>query len=191
MDNKLNWEQVTYEINKAFKNVKLGKGIGYYEAGALDMYLSPNSPEHLKIKKKDERNNWKKLFTELNCIDYDIDRHCFMDKKGLLFYLPVLLLKKDNAVEFMLEQFISVLYKREGYFKNPYYELFTALTEQQKHCIYLYYKYLNSINFPEFETETLNYRYQSGEAIFNGFDFIKFLETHFNPDYVLENRNEA
>jgi len=48
----MDWTAIENDIFAAFNTVKLEDGIGYYEAGAIDDYLSPDSPEYFYEKLK-------------------------------------------------------------------------------------------------------------------------------------------
>src|SRR5436190_3144746 len=117
-EQNLQWQKIEKEIYAAFKDVKLENGIGYYEAGARDEYLQPGNEKYQIEKAKDERNDWTKLLTDIS--NPESDRHCFMDAKGLRFYLPFLMIRRDTAISSILHFYISDLYKRRGYSKSTF-----------------------------------------------------------------------
>ena len=64
-------EELKKEIEIAFADVKLEDGIGYYEAAAIDDYLSANSKEYKALKAKDERQDWKKMLIFIRDKDHN------------------------------------------------------------------------------------------------------------------------
>lgn len=126
---------VKQTIFAAFKNIKLEEGIGFWEAGAIDDYWKPHDKEYQEEKARDERDDWTKVYTFLDGFEetynhrFDQTRYCFMDAKGLRFYLPVmLLLSEDYSREAMFENWTEEKYP-------PYKELTNLLTDEQKQVI--------------------------------------------------------
>jgi len=179
---KTEWLQLEQEIHTSFKNVRLEDGIGYFEAGALDDYLSPDSLAYQTEKAKDERNDWTILLVTFKHAKPDESRHCFMDAKGLRFYLPFLMVRKDSAINSVLYFYISDIYKRDGYSTKRYTEMISLLTQEQKRSIYHFYVFMNQIEQPDFRTVYLNEEFDLGEEKMKGFDFMTFLKEQFNPE---------
>jgi hypothetical protein len=181
----LDWLKIENEILSAFKNVKLENGIGYFEAGALDDYLQPSDEEYRREKAKDERNDWRELLREFSSADPESDRHCFMDAKGLRFYLPFLMMRRDNAVNSIMYFYISDYYKRRGYQISNFTETVSLLTNEQKACVCHFYEYLTKINHPGFTEEDLNFNFATGEITMQGFDFMEFIRKQFDANTLL------
>ncbi len=83
-------------IKNSFKDVLLEEGVGLYEAYCIDEHLSPAEPTYVNWKKKDEREDWKKLLPVL-LNEGAAERiyssaWFFMDAKGKRFHLPCFLL---------------------------------------------------------------------------------------------------
>lgn len=95
---------IELEISTAFKDVKLEDGIGFHEADCIDDYLKPDDPIYQKWKSLDEREDWRKLKKELQKREH-FYHHCFMDEKGLRFFLPVLLGRTE--LEFVLSRVVE------------------------------------------------------------------------------------
>jgi hypothetical protein len=94
--NNEKYNKIKQQVFKAFAGVKLGDGIGFYEAGAIDDYLTPNDADYQEEKARDEREDWTKVFDMLEAYgDFDQGRHSFMDAKGQHFYMPIILLLSD------------------------------------------------------------------------------------------------
>lgn len=177
---KAEWQKIESEILSAFKGVKLDDGIGYFEADAIDDYLVPSSIKYQEEKAKDEREDWTRLFSIFKDLRFDSSRHSFMDKKGILFYLPFAMTRKEDMVNSVMYFYISEVYKREGYEIGKYTELITLLTPEQKQCIYDFYTFLNRIEHPDFSNESLNYHFDTGEVAMKGFDYMQFIEMEFD-----------
>lgn len=136
MDDEIKQNLIKYEAIKqknfiAFADVTLDDGIGFWEADALDDHLLPTSKEYLIAKAQDERFDFRKVFDFVEKFDvYPSQIHCFMDAKGLHFYLPVhLLLAGDIAREIFVENLIEA--------ENlEYLELMNLLTLKQKKWIF-------------------------------------------------------
>ena len=101
--------ELTQSIYDAFLNVKLGNGIGLWEARIIDdNTYEKNSPEYIKIRNEDEREDWSKLLPIFynqgeKSDNYVADTWSFMDDKGILFHLPCFLLqdielRSENAL---------------------------------------------------------------------------------------------
>jgi hypothetical protein len=101
-ENLRRYEKIKQQIFKAFADVKLEDGIGYYEAGAIDDYLKPTDAAYIAEKARDEREDWTKVFAMLESEgmhNFDNDKSSFMDAKGLHFHLPILLLICDSVAQ--------------------------------------------------------------------------------------------
>ena len=105
-----------------------------------------------------------------------------MDAKGLRFYLPFLMVRKDSAINSVLYFYISDIYKRDGYSTKRYTEMISLLTQEQKRSIYHFYVFMNQIEQPDFRTVYLNEEFDLGEEKMKGFDFMTFLKEQFNPE---------
>gem|GEM_PF-838391 len=181
MDNqKSKWRNIEQEIYAAFKGVVLEDGVGYFEAGAMDDYLQADSLAYQTEKAKDERNDWTQLLVLFKNVDPDDSRYCFMDAKGLRFYLPFLMIRKDRTINSILHFYISETYKREGYIASRFTETVSLLTKEQKQSIYHFYLFMSQIERSDFWEVYLNEEFDLGEEKMKGFDFMKFLQEEFN-----------
>ena len=136
-------EELKKEIEIAFADVKLEDGIGYYEAAAIDDYLSANSKEYKALKAKDERQDWKKMLIFIRDKDHnflDSFRYIFMDAKGLRFLLPILLTRHE--FECLSYIFLNLINKQHD---TSIIEMLALLTPAQEKCILDAYKI--EINF--------------------------------------------
>ncbi len=84
------------EIENNFENVKLGEGIGHFQAIAIDNFTinEKDGEEKLKIEIQKDRalgNDWKKLMEQIEREEIDWFGFPFMDSKGILFIIPSLL----------------------------------------------------------------------------------------------------
>ncbi|QEG21694.1 DUF6714 family protein [Mariniblastus fucicola] len=79
-------------INDAFSDVRLGDGIGIYEANGLDDYA--DDTELTRLRQLDERNDWRKL--DLDLLNSYYSTPSFFDAHGFVFHLPAFLLAELN-----------------------------------------------------------------------------------------------
>jgi hypothetical protein len=131
---KIYKEKTTPRIYKAFKNVTLDDGIGFWEANAMDDYFSPESAAYQEARAKDERNDWRKVMNMIESWDgeYNSAVPCFMDVKGLRFFLPVLLsLGYFGALEIWMEYIVE---EPENSTNEKYKEMWNGLSLDQKIC---------------------------------------------------------
>ncbi|GEM54315.1 hypothetical protein B0A58_06525 [Flavobacterium branchiophilum NBRC 15030 = ATCC 35035] len=121
-------------LYKAFKNVTLDDGIGFLEANAMDDYFSPESQEYQEERAKDERTDWRKVAAMISALDenYNSVAYCFMDVKGLRFFLPVLLsLGHFGAIEIWMEYIVE---EPKTTTNEKYKEMWNGLSFEQKIC---------------------------------------------------------
>lgn len=88
------------EIQTAFKNIKLEDSVGLWEAQGLDNYASDD--EILKLRIKDESNNWDNISYE-DLVNAQSSLH-FFDAKGMRFCLPKFLIFDILADEIFKEK---------------------------------------------------------------------------------------
>lgn len=133
---KIYKEKTTPRIYKAFKNVTLDDGIGFWEANAMDDYFSPESQEYQEERAKDERNDWRKVAEMISNWDenYNNLAYCFMDVKGLRFFLPVLLsLGYFREIEIWTEYIVE---EPKNSTNEKYKEMWNGLSFEQKICFF-------------------------------------------------------
>ncbi|MCP4976836.1 MAG: hypothetical protein GY931_11800 [Maribacter sp.] len=73
-------------IETAFKNVRLGDGIGIFEAEAIDNYASEKETLKARAKDRKEWKNWTEIPREV--IETFCSVLCFVDLEGMRFVLP-------------------------------------------------------------------------------------------------------
>ena len=122
-------------IYEAFKDVELGDGIGYFEADCIDDYLKPDDPFYQIKKAEDERKDWRKVATMLKAWNgkYNKSINCFMDAKGLYFFLPAMLTLGyvDEIVEYWFNYLIENNCKIDY---SKYDKMLAMLTPTQQKC---------------------------------------------------------
>ena len=85
------------QIHNAFDNVKLGDGVGIYEANGRDDYAGDS--ELARLRELDERNDWRNLDPDL--LNQYYSTPSFFDALGFVFHLPAFLLAElDDNHEF-------------------------------------------------------------------------------------------
>ena len=89
--------EAVQKIHSAFDDVKLGDGIGIHEANGLDDYA--DDAELARLRKLDERNDWRNLDAEL--LNRYYSTPSFFDPRGFVFHLPAFLFAElDDKHEF-------------------------------------------------------------------------------------------
>ena len=174
------WQKIETEIYSAFKYVALEDGIGYYEAEAIDNFWHPSESRYQAEREKDERFDWTKLLDDFSNNHLGSFPHCFMDAKGLRFYLPFLMIRQADCINDIMYFYISELYGRAGYSATAFTKTVSLLNKEQKQGIYHFYQFLNEINHTSFTNDELNYFFDTGEDKMRGFDFMEFVKQQFN-----------
>lgn len=173
------WKAIKHEICQAYRNVTLGDGIGYYEAGAREFGFEPTDPEYIEAKAKDERENWTWLLIDFEDEDPEYNNAFFMDARGLLFYLPFLMIKRSDSLNGILHFYIGEYFKREDYTESPFTKTVELMTKAQKHCVFRFYQFWTRIEHSEFWEEHFRRLYCTKEKELWDFNFMKFVEERF------------
>jgi len=137
----LNKENVIHEIEKAFLNVKLGNGIGLWEAQAIDDYRS--NEEQKLARNKDEKENWENFTVDtLNRCNSSLS---FFDADGMRFHLPAFIISSINNTD-MLDPIFHLTHL------SPYSKKqLSSLNFIQKKAIMTYLQWCLSNDDYEFE----------------------------------------
>lgn len=90
-------EELIARIRKAFAGVKLGNGIGLWQAQGLDDYASEE--ECAQYREKDEKDDWSQISVDdLNACNSSLS---FFDDEGMRFHLPAYLVAElEGAYRF-------------------------------------------------------------------------------------------
>ncbi len=81
------WERVRVLIDRAFHDVRLGDGIGLWEAQAIDDYADAETRQ--RNRDRDEKDYWRRISIEtLETCDSSLS---FFDAAGMRFHLPAFL----------------------------------------------------------------------------------------------------
>lgn len=84
----MNKDQIIESIREAFRDIKLGDGIGLWEAQAIDDYESENVRR--KKRETDEKDDWSSFTPdELQRCHSSL---CFFDANGMKFHLPAFII---------------------------------------------------------------------------------------------------
>ena len=180
----MEWKKIEKEIYTAFTDIKLQNGIGYYEAGAIDDYFKSTDAEYIEEKNRDERHDWTKLISEFKDIGFT-SRHCFMDAKGLLFFLPVLLLTQNETLNNMIHFYILDTYQPKLDSKYNFTEAVSLMTKEQKKCIFRFYDFFRKVEYSDFWQNYLTSDFSPFEYYDLGienFNFMCFVKEKFNLD---------
>ncbi len=134
--NLIKYEAIKQKVFTAFADVRLGDGIGFWEADAIDGYLSPTDEKYIKAREKDERHDCKKVYNQAKKSNLNNwYGPYYMDAKGLHFFLPNLLLIGGRDVT---DTILLGLITAE---KPEYIELMNLLTSEHKKGIIEYLEY--------------------------------------------------
>jgi hypothetical protein len=95
-------EAICEKIRRAFQGVKLGDGIGLFEADGVDEYADEATRK--AYRERDEKEDWQRIPRE-NLRGEGI---CFTDAEGMRFHLPAFMVAavqygRDFSPVFMLE----------------------------------------------------------------------------------------
>ncbi|GLS27229.1 DUF6714 family protein [Marinibactrum halimedae] len=126
-------ESLILDIEKAFKNVCLGEGIGVFEANAIDDFSS----EEIKgsQREKDVRDNWKLIPDDV--IDEHYHSLSFMDDDGFRFAIPSFMIFSlkyfDSSASAAIDATIFTLAKTRDW---------GFLSAEQKRVIASFLKYI-------------------------------------------------
>jgi hypothetical protein len=90
----LSKEQVIQNIRTAFRGVKLGDGIGLWQAQAIDDYKPVE--EQIRQRERDEKENWEAISIE--DLDQCYSSLSFFDADGMRFHLPAFLIAELQEV---------------------------------------------------------------------------------------------
>lgn len=143
------WEKIYLQICTAFANVRLGDGIGNFEANALDDYLAPEDPLYEEERARDDRTDWMSLVRQVEAWDGCINRacQCFMDAEGLRFYLPAsLLIDHADLTNYLLDPWPDE--------KSRAGAMLALLTREQWQCLLDFYEY--QVDYEDSITRNMN-----------------------------------
>jgi hypothetical protein len=81
------WERVRVLIERAFRDVRLGEGIGLWEAQAIDDYADAQTRQ--QSRDRDEKEDWRRISRE--ALEACYSSLSFFDAEGMRFHLPAFL----------------------------------------------------------------------------------------------------
>ena len=159
------WLALVRDIESAFAAVRLSNGIGYHEAGARDDWLKPDDPAYQARRALDDRDDWHTLLREFDSRDMDLARFCFMDAEGLRFFLPVLLLRRDDVIDrIMLDMLCHTEHPRAER-PSACAQLLPLLDRAQKDSLLAFYRLRASTDRADFWTSNQPATFEDGEAV--------------------------
>ncbi len=169
-------DELIEEIRAAFKNVRLEDGVGLWEGQGLDDYA--DNETMLKLRKKDERNNWENITYE-DLVDCQSSLS-FFDAKGMRFCLPKFLIFDILADEIFKEKGLyspDVLFTLSYNLNEVYQENRMSLLDSKQIEVvihFLTYK-LNEIVLKH-KTYSIDYG-SSMDTVFSDKDYIELNNT--------------
>lgn len=134
-------EELIKEIDHAFDGVKLGNGVGLFEAQAIDDYEPDDRVAEMRL--GDEKDDWRKITAK------DINRcgtsPSFFDSEGMRFHLPALMLYEINQSEYEDLEFDGpdLIFHLQSAVSGGSYssEQFSLLNERQTQCVISFIEY--------------------------------------------------
>lgn len=123
------------KLIQVFGNQKLEDGIGFFEAIAIDDEKDINSPICKAARVLDEREDWQKVLKVVQEYDYNYDPavHSYMDEKGKIFFLPVMILAAVNMDD---EITLKIRFSPEdNEVSNDSFNWLKLLSTEQRKCI--------------------------------------------------------
>jgi len=136
----------------SFKNITLNGGIGFFQAIAIDNLLIDEENGKEKFQKeinKDEMygKDWTQLIPYLKENEIDLYPFSFMDEKGILYILPVLMcLELEDELSSLLNKIHS---NSHLWKKNIWNEI---LNNSQRKTIIEVYTYWNTENLDDLKS---------------------------------------
>ncbi len=141
----LDAEQLKRLIRQAFESVKLGEGIGLWEAQAIDDYEPPKIRKERRA--RDQTESWQ------NIPDEDL-RQCesslsFFDAAGMRFHIPAFMIAEING-----NSSVGPIYSLTDLFDYTL-EQFAALSDPQRNAVSEFLLYLDSLEPEGFDRERI------------------------------------
>lgn len=127
MPRNMEKEELVAEIEEAFRDVKLGNGIGLYEAEAIDDYANDKVTRQARSKDRDTWCNWTDI--PAKDIEYFYSALCFVDIEGMRFLLPAYMKyavdNYDSSNSASIDMSISALLNSPVFVQSDVDEYFT------------------------------------------------------------------
>ena len=143
-------EEFRESLRSAFGEVRLEDGIGYFEANAIDDYVPSGSDAYMEYKEKDIRHNWEAAeasFRDWNSDFVNGSIYCFMNEKGIKYYLPVFM--SNEIFHVVLDRIFDredqknssdgITYT-DGSPRHYYAHLMDSLSSRQFDCLLHFYR---------------------------------------------------
>ena len=130
-------ESIRISIRKAFSGIKLGSGVGLYQAQGIDDYEEADTCAAYRA--NDEKEDWSRISAKaLNECNSSLS---FFDDEGMRFHLPAYLLGDLNgSYEYGMAFVLTQASSRE--------EQFGLLNKEQRETVRTYLKFIE--NEPEY-----------------------------------------
>lgn len=128
-------------IRKAFKGVKLGSGVGLYEAVGIDDYAS--AEERQRLRQNDELDNWDNI--PLQRLNECYSSLSFFDAAGMRFHLPAYMLaelkKPQGSNANVLFLLTGPTYDKAEKLKDHSARQLSLLNQQQRAAVALFLQF--------------------------------------------------
>ena len=130
-------ESIRASIRKAFAGIKLGNGVGLYQAQGIDGYEDTEACATYRV--NDEKEDWSRI--SIKALNECNSSLSFFDDEGMRFHLPAYLLGDLNGTyEHGMAFLLTQASQRE--------EQFRLLNNEQREAVRGYLKFID--NEPEY-----------------------------------------
>ena len=138
--------KILLKIESAFECVKLGNGVGLFQAQGIDDYESSEICQ--TYRNRDEKEDWRVI--PLNDLNYCNSSLSFFDAEGMRFYLPAFM-AADIQGGFKFASVIYSLTSITEYSKTQ----FSLLNSAQRESVSEYLAFMANHDDYEFEKSTI------------------------------------
>ena len=128
-------DEVIQAIRQAFKGVKLGAGVGLYEAVGLDDYAC--AEERHALREKDEKLHWENIpVARLHECNSSLS---FFDAAGMRFHLPAYLIAAvKSPYSGLVYSLCGLNDEKDSALKDYVLQQFSLLNKQQRAAVVLF-----------------------------------------------------
>ena len=137
---QINRDKLVREIRTAFRNVRIGEGIGIYEAEALDDYAVEDQRLAARFKDRVAWESWGEIPAEVVSKCYSV--LCFVDPEGMRFLLPAFMVfTVENYDKSNSSSIDSVIYALD-LTKEAFAAFDAVLSAEQKEAVAKFLRFM-------------------------------------------------
>ena len=146
MEDGVDKQAVIDAIEKAFAGVKLGNGLGLFEAQGHDDYASEE--ECAKLREKDEKDDWHAL--KRDDLEQNNPALSFFDAEGMRFHLPAYLMMNLEKISEYQDMSFSLSMCYDESFRSQY----DMLNDEQKTAVAMFIKWAMGQSWYDYDVES-------------------------------------